>query len=360
MNYSLESLLKELVSFRSDSNHPDEIQKCFDFAKQYLEDSGLTVRTYLSNNIPSLIAAKKIKKHYQYILNGHLDVVPADYPDAFKVVKKGTRVYARGTADMKGTAAVLMKLMHDLNQDDVDVALMLTFDEEIGGRDGVEYLLNKHNYSCDCVIVPDGGNNFHLTLFQKGLLHVNLQAQGKSAHGSRPWLGDNAIEKLFQAYAVIQKAFPLKRDDKENWQTTVNVGQLAGGSAANMVAAKAEMNLDFRYINDRDRNKIIATLDTIVKKIKGLSYKIVLEGNQMAVSLQNNYVKKIINIASKQGVEIIPEKSHTASDARFFSAKEIPVIMINPICSKGHINDEWIDIKSLEKYYNILREFLIS
>lgn len=357
MNYSLQELIERLVSFRSTSNHPAEMQNCFEFVKAYLIESGLHVNIYVSNNVLSLVAAKKIKKHYKYILNGHLDVVPAEYPDAFKAIKKGDRLYARGASDMKGTVAVMIKLIKDLYKTDSDVALILTSDEEVGGEKGVNYLLNEKNYSCDCAIIPDGGNNFHLTLKQKGILHIKILARGIAAHGSRPWMGDNAIDKLLVTYSSIQKKFPL-HSNKNNWQTTLNLGKFQGGSATNMVADEAEMFLDFRYVKESDKNKFLKLMEKLSQKDTTIRYELLTKGDIMSVPLKNNYIQKIITLAKRQGLKLIPEKSNTASDARYFTAKNIPVVMINPLCSQGHIDNEWVDLKSLGDYFILLKNFI--
>ena len=359
MTYSLETLLEKLISFQTDTNHPAEMQKCLEFVKKYLIDAGLKVKTYKSNNIPSLVAAKTLKKHYQYILNGHLDVVPAEYPNAFKAVRKGNRMYGRGSGDMKGSAAVMMNIMKDLSKKNVDVAIMLTFDEEIGGNDGVKYLLNKEKYSCDCAIIPDGGNNFHLTLNQKGSLHVTLQAKGESAHGSRPWLGDNAVEKLIEVYSEIKQSFPIS-NNKDHWETTVNLGKFAGGSATNTVASAATMSVDFRYVNESDKERVLTLLRKLEKTTKGLSFEIDLHGYPMAVSPKNKYIKRFISTAKEKGIELVLENTPTGSDGRYFTEKNIPVIMTNPNCSKGHTDDEWVDMKSLVDHYSVHKAFLLG
>lgn len=359
----MKKLLEKLITFQSDKNHPQEIQKCFDFVVNYLKNTGLKVKTYSSNKIPSLIAAHKPKKHYQYILCGHLDVVPANYPDAYKTIIKGNRLYGRGTADMKGVVAAMIKLMSAianikmLSKKEIDVALMLTSDEEVGGLNGVNYLVNKIGYSCDCAIIPDGGKDFKLVLTEKGGVHVKITAKGKAAHGSRPWMGDNAIEKLINVYQKIQKNMP-KIDYKNLWIPTVNLGKLNGGDATNKVPSFAKMNLDIRYPRETQGKKILQLIKKSVNKFKGVSYEVLIKVSVMTTSKNNKYIQKILNIAKKQKINLKLHKAHGASDGRFFSAKDIPVIMFRPVGSESHVDNEWIDLKSLQKFYQILKDFL--
>lgn len=357
----MQKLISQLISFQSDKNHPEEIKKCFDFVVRDLEKSGLKVKIYQKNGQWSLIAAKTLKKHYRFILNGHLDVVPAAYKDAFKPTVKGNRLYGRGASDMKGPNVALIQLIKDLakNQPQADVALMLTTDEEIGGLNGVGYLIEEKGYSCDCVIIPDGGNNFELLLGEKGVLHVKIKAKGKATHGSRVWEGDNALDKLIRVYQKIRKKMPLVSKN-DHWKLTLNLGILKGGEATNIVCDSALMQLDFRFPQKKQYKSLIQLIKTEITKEKNVSWEIIAEGPPLINKPNNQYFKKIQTIAQKHGQKLKLAKEPGASDGRFFSEKGIPVIMFKPICSYAHVDNEWIDLKSLDLFSQILRDFLLS
>jgi succinyl-diaminopimelate desuccinylase len=353
----MKPILAKLIGFQTDQYHPRELKNCADYVKALLKKSGLPSKMYFSQGKYSLITAKKLKKHYQYILCGHLDVVPADYPKAFTPVIKGDRLYGRGAADMKGVDAAMIKLMLSSGLKYADAALMLTTDEEIGGFNGVRFLIEKQGIRCDCAIVPDGGKNFELVLAEKGVLHVKLTAKGKSAHGSRPWVGDNAIEKLISAFQFIKTNMP-ETDFNNLWKPSVNLGKLAGGDAANKVPGRAEMYLDFRFPENKDRTIIKKLLNKAVKKHQGLAWKPMVEGDILKTSPKNKYVKKMLKTAEALGIKMEFDKCHGASDGRYFSAHNIPVLMFAPKASAAHIDNEWVDLKSLNKFYMLLKNFL--
>jgi len=355
----MKNLLKNLIRFRSDKNHPEEIRNCFNFVVENLKEKRLKVKKYFSNDTPSLVAARRFKKHYQYILNGHLDVVPANYLNAFNPEIKRTRLYGRGAGDMKGTVAAMIELMKDPQLQKVDMALMLTSDEEVGGFNGVKYLLEKHKYSCDCAIIPDGGENFSLILAEKGVLHIKFEAKGKAAHGARPWLGDNALDKLIRIYQNIKNSLP-KVTPPDNWQPTVNLGVLKGGDATNKVPDQAVMQLDFRFPDTEDEGKILDLIEYETKKEKKVKWEILARGYPLINNPKNLYLKKIQQVAKKEKIRLKIKKEHGASDGRFFSERKIPVIMFKPVCSGSHIKNEWIDLESLAKFYRLLKSFLLS
>ncbi|MGB9706926.1 MAG: M20 family metallopeptidase [Microgenomates group bacterium] len=357
ISHSFLKLLKNLLRFKSSRDYPKEIEACFNFVRGYLERGGLKVRIFSNKSSLSLVAARRHKKHYHYILNGHLDVVPANYPYAFTPIIKGRKIYARGASDMKGTVAAMIELMRDSELRGVDMALMLTTDEEIGGFDGVQYLLGRQKYSCSCAIIPDGGENFSLILAEKGVLHLRFVAKGKAAHGSEPWRGDNALDKLIRIYQNIKNSLP-RVTAKDNWRPTVNLGVLRGGDATNKVADEGMMQLDFRFPKIDDEAEILDLVNNEIKREKGVRWEILARGSPLTNDSNNFYFKKIQNVAKKEKIRLKIKKEHGASDGRFFSERKIPVIMFKPVCSGSHINNEWIDLESLEKFYRLLKSFL--
>ena len=282
-------LLKKLISFQTDKNHLKEIKSCFDFLNIYLRNAGLKVKLYSYKGSISLVASKVLKKHYQFILNGHIDVVPASYKNAFNPQVKSGRLYGRGASDMKGPVSSLIELVKDKDLIKKDIALILTSDEETGGYNGVDYLVNKKGYSCDCVIIPDGGNNFELVLKEKGLIHVKLISFGKASHGSQPWLGKNAIDILINLYLELKKNIPETKPGNR-WQPTLNLGKLSGGDAVNKVPGQAEMYLDFRFPQKSQKQKILNLLKKLCQKYKA-NLKIKSIGDLLDTKAKNKYIQ---------------------------------------------------------------------
>jgi succinyl-diaminopimelate desuccinylase len=72
--------------------------------------------------------------------------------------------------------------------------VLITGDEEIGGYNGARSALGEIN--CDFCIALDGGRVDKIVVKEKGILRLKVVARGKTAHGARPWQGENAIERL--------------------------------------------------------------------------------------------------------------------------------------------------------------------
>jgi len=242
------------------------------------------------------------------------------------------------------------------NNLDKNLGLMITSDEEVGGFYGVNMLLNQVNWSCDLAIVPDGGERLgRIVIEEKGIIQLKIAAKGKSAHGSRPWLGINAIEKLFDEYRKITHLFD---NTGKTWAPTCSLNVINAGKAVNQVPEYAEAKLDIRYPS-------LINPDELFEKIKSmtqLELEKIKEANPMIIDPNNKYLQKMIEITKKNiNKEVVLCKEEGASDARFFSAKNIPVIMFSPEnFNSAHSTNERVSITELKLFHEILNEFIKS
>jgi len=152
--------------------------------------------------------------HKPVLLIGHLDVVEArreDWStDPFQLVEKDGDFYGRGTLDMKGPDAImlaaLIRLKHEGWRPARDIILALTADEEGGGANGVEWLLEHHRPLVDAQFVLSGDDYsvltengrplfFKLVASEKVYADFQLRVTNKGGHSSEP-VPDNAIYTL--------------------------------------------------------------------------------------------------------------------------------------------------------------------
>lgn len=348
------NLINDLVCFKTVYPNYEEFYKCIEYIKDYFKGSRLHIKEYNFNNDVSLVISNTISKELDIIFCGHIDVVPAD-DKLFKIRKSADILYGRGVCDMKGQVAVLMTLMKELDTDK-KIALFLTSDEERGGFNGTNRLLMK-GYSCKVAVVPDGGSDFNLIIEEKGVLQLKITAVGTECHSSQPWVGQNPIIKLMELYNIIISKYPLPKNDTD-WRTSVSLTKIEAGNAINKIPDSAAMYLDIRHINDDKKEDILSFLN-------GLSNDISIDtldvGDVFYTDKDNYFIKKYIDICKtvlNHPIEVI--KYSGASDARFFSAKSISCIMMNPIGGNFHGSDEWVNIKSLYILLDIYKEYIKS
>ena len=351
----MKELLEELIKFKTidDNNKYDnEFIKCFDYIKNYLKDTKLFFKDYIFNGHRSIVIANTKDKDLDIIFCGHIDVVPGN-DEQFNPVIKDNKMYGRGTFDMKGHDAVMIEIMKNLNTN-YKVALFLTTDEEDGGFNGTDLLLNKEGYTSKFAIIPDGGNDFDLVVEEKGVYQLELSYKGKPAHSSTPYLGINAIVKLFDIYNKLIEIYPIPKDN-DDFRTSINLGYINGGDFINCVPSSAKMGLDIRHITKDTKEEIY---DNIKKIDKDVEIKTIEESYEFKY-IESELSKEFLNIAKDVlNRKIKTTKCASSSDARFFYKNNISTIIMNAKGNDMHGNNEYILLDSLDKLYEIYSKFI--
>jgi acetylornithine deacetylase len=100
-----------------------------------------------------------------------------------------------------------------------------------------------NNYSTVVFGEPTEGK---LAAGHKGMLGLHLKVKGKAAHSGYPWLGVSANNILIEALGLLLEFESSLPSSKKYGKTTMNIGKISGGLAANVVAESAEANISFR------------------------------------------------------------------------------------------------------------------
>jgi len=351
----LVKLISDLVGFRTTSDNPEEVKKCADYILSYLRGRGIIIKKYIKNDKISIVALFLETKKPKIFLNAHFDVVPAS-SHSFAPKILGDRLYGRGSDDCKAQVAALMLLMKDFAKQKrkPDIGIMLTSDEEVHGRDGVDYLLSEEGYGCEFALVADGGKNFDIVTKHKGVLQVRVSAIGKSAHSAYAWEGgQNAIDKLITAYAEIRKMFPSLK--KPAWKISANLTKISGGDVLNKIPDYAELYLDIRRTEKDSEAAILKRLGGV----EGVQVEKIAAAEMLETDESNPYVKKLRASAEKiLKRKIKTNREHGATDARYFSARGMPAVLFKPLGADAHSESEHVVISSLQPYYEILIDFV--
>lgn len=348
------NILDSLVSYATVDGEQSAIENCFEYVATFLKDRGMHVKAHRIQGHPSIVATSQYTKSPKILLQAHLDVVPG-HDDQFSLKLEGDRLIGRGVIDMKFAAACFMLLADELmgSLKNYDFGIMFTSDEETGGEHGVKALLQR-GYRGQICILPDGGDNWQLMSSAKGAWFVRLFASGEMAHGSRPWEGISATDKLIQTIIDIQKYF--KSQNKE--EDTLNVSTMLGGSAMNQVADSAEATLDIRYV-DQQNFDIIQKVVTKATQKHGTELETLYIAPDYKADLDHPLVQTFTNILKhelKQSLKTTVD--YGSSDARYFAPYDIPCILIRPTGGGAHTDHEWVSLKELHKFYSIIVSYV--
>lgn len=351
---TLPQLLADLVSFKTVTGDNLAAADCMDYLEDFLAQRGMNITRLASNDVPSMVATTRSTKKPRLLLQAHLDVVPCSN-SLYQLQEDEGKFIGRGSFDMKFAGAVFLKLVDELkhNLADYDFGIMFTFDEEIGGQNGVGALLSM-GYSAEVCILPDAGDNWQIEITQKGVWIVRLKATGVSVHGSRPWEGDNAIHRLLLSLQEISLLFDAQHAKTD----TLSINKIQGGSAVNQVADQADAVLDIRFLSEENFKRLSQKIEIIAGK-----HRIDIETTAcikpVKTDLENPFVASFLKMAEQiHGRPLGHMSSLGNSDAHYFGERGIPVILSRPDGGAAHSNVEWIDKSSLEKYYQLIKAYV--
>lgn len=350
----LEHHLTQLVSHPSVSGDIEANKSIIDYCLTELGKTVDSVDVISINGVPALYASTRNTRKPKLLLQAHLDVVPAD-PAAFALKEKDGKYLGRGVFDMKFAAACYLTLAEELagTLQDYDFGIMLTCDEEIGGDNGVGYLLDN-GYSADVCLLPDGGDEWRVEATCNAVWLIRLTSQGVTAHGSRPWEGQNAIASLVKALNEIQSVFgELKRG-----RNSITISQIHGGTAINQVPESAEATVDMRFLDAEQHEAFKQTVKAIIDNHK-LGIDVIADTTAGNIDMKNPRVIDFLLVAERiHGQPLGTTHSLGASDGRFFAEKNIPAIIVRPHGGGHHSAIEWIDKIELHKFYEVIKAYV--
>lgn len=288
------------------------------------------------------------------VLNGHMDVVPGG-PEQFEPVRRGGRLHGRGAYDMLGATAAFLPVMaacRDLRR--IKVRLMAVPDEETGGRLGTGHLVAA-GWRGDFVIAGEP-TNLDIGIQAKGVLQVEVSVGGVSAHGSRPWLGQNAILRGYEVFDHIA-GLPFAGERSPLYRgPSLNLARIAGGDSVNQVPDRCLLTLDIRYLPGQDPARILGE----IRGVEGVEAVAVLVSEPAAVAAPEHPAVQALAdaVASATGRRPRLFGQDGASDVRYFTRHGVAGVEFGPSGGGHHGPDEYLELDSIPVYIDCLIGFL--
>ena len=243
-------LTERLITY--DTSTPEALRSAAAFIKGWLEARDIPVGERHFDGLPVVLADVGPQDAPTVVFHGHLDVVPAR-DGQFTPRIEGDRLIGRGAYDMKGALAAMMCAVREAaEQDRVRVRFVCVPDEESE---------DVSNRSTD-VLVAEGlrgdfaltgePTDLHIGVQAKGVLALRVEVAGTAAHGSTPWLGDNAILKAHDTFRRIE-TLPFSRESSDLFdRASINLARIEGGDAFNKVPDTCTMDVDIRFLPNQD------------------------------------------------------------------------------------------------------------
>jgi succinyl-diaminopimelate desuccinylase len=350
------ALAERLITY--DTSTLEGMQSAAGFVKGWLEARDVEVTGTVHNGRPVLAATIGPADGPTVVLHGHLDVVPGR-PEQFTPRIEDDRLYGRGAYDMKGGLAAMMCAVHDLaSEQRVRLHFLCVSDEEseeIEQR-GSDYLVQE-GYIGDFAITGEP-TDMHIGIQAKGVLAMRIEVTGTAAHGSTPWVGDNAVLKAIDVFRQIE-VLPFARESSDLFdRPSINLGRIFGGDALNKVPDLCVIDVDVRYLPGQDADEIRAAVDALpdARVVK------VFHRHPAIVEREDPFVQAlgeaISRVAPPPTGERLGVGRDGASDAISFLEAGVPAVECGPVGDGHHGPEEWVSIRSLEDYRRTLVEFI--
>jgi glutamate carboxypeptidase len=332
-----------------------------------LEERGCHVRIHRGRSsggcLRAVPAARRVAPPIQLLL-GHGDTVwPAGTLRRMPVELREGRLYGPGAFDMKGglvQAVFALEAVQLLGlEPPLPPILLVNSDEEIGSADSTARIRRlARNAERVFVLEPALGPRGDLKTARKGVGRYQVRVVGRAAHaGLDPERGASAILELSH---VIQAIFALN-DPRRG--VAVNVGTIAGGVAANVIASEAGAAVDVRVIHDEDASRIDRIMHGLRARTPGTS--VFVEGGMTRPPLERTAGNRHLwtlarEAAAELGLEIGEATAGGASDGNTTSQYAPTLDGLGAVGDGAHAHDEHVVVDRMPERAALLARLLLA
>jgi acetylornithine deacetylase len=371
-------ILDRLISFDTTSalsNLP-----LIEYVRHYLGSHGVDAHIDASpeGNKANLVATVGPRAQGGIMLSGHTDVVPVANQqwtrNPFQLSRSGERLYGRGTADMKSFIAAALALVPLLKHAGlrVPVHIVLSYDEEIGcfgAHRLVDYIARSLPRPAFAVVGEP--SEMQVANQHKGNYGFETAVRGREAHSSRPQLGASAIfaaselvVRLAGMAAEFRRATPdAAAREFEPPYSTINVGQINGGTAVNIIANECRFRWELRPVPGDDPRQLRERLDAFATG--DLLPRLQATAPEASIETQPLFALPALARDARSTAEQVVLRScgakralsvAFASEAGIFQQAGIPTVICGPgSIEQAHKPDEFIELSQIADCLAFLR-----
>lgn len=258
--YSLLKLHRSLMEIESITGNEYAVAN---YLTKYLKNSGLTVETqHVEDKRYNIYAYYGEQRNTSTVISSHIDVVPPHI--GYSV--DGTKIRGRGACDDKGPLAAqviaFLDLLHEGKLKEGDASLLFVVGEENSGI-GMRTASEGLGVSWDYAIFGEPTEN-KLGVGHKGIFAFDVEVIGRASHSGYPELGISATDILVPILHKIQN-LDLPKSDLLG-PSTVNIGKIEAGVAANVVPAHGKATIAIRVASDLD--EVVRLVHTVVDNVE--------------------------------------------------------------------------------------------
>lgn len=377
-----QAMIERLIGFNTVSR--DSNLGLIEWVRDYLQGLGAITRLThdATGKKANLFATLGDSKKPGLILSGHTDVVPVDGQnwdtDPFKATLRDGKLYARGSADMKGFIGIILaqapKFVAALNDNRLDAPLhySLSYDEEVGciGVRGLIRDLEENNIRpAGCVVGEP--TSMQPIIAHKGTHRFRCAVHGREAHSSYVTRGVNAIEYAARVVVFIRQiADRLAQIETRDYgftvpYSTLSTGLIHGGIAANVVPKDCVFHFDMRTLPsaspDALYREIRAYADNLAREMHALDEAsgIDLEWLSQTAGLAAAETDAIVQWAMRLSGNSQVGKVSYGTEAGLFQKMGVATVICGPgDIAQAHSPNEFVALEQLAQCEHFMDRIL--
>jgi succinyl-diaminopimelate desuccinylase len=281
--------------------------KQFGYEVSFIEATGRPECSTEHPRINLIGRLKGARSGHALHFNGHIDVVPPGAGwtvDPFGAELRDGRIYGRGVTDQKAGIAASLFAIEAIRREGVklqgSVEQSATVDEESGGFAGVAYLA-EHGYIkrelIDYVIITEPLDYDRICLGHRGVYWFEILMRGRIAHGSMPFLGVSAIDRMARLIELVERELKPKLSKRRTTMpvepegargATINVNSIFGGQDLNSLQTPCVADL-CRAVFDR-RFLIEEELDNVRQEFIDLIEQLRAEDSELQYEMRDKLI----------------------------------------------------------------------
>ncbi|HEY1313159.1 MAG TPA: acetylornithine deacetylase [Steroidobacteraceae bacterium] len=377
------AMIERLIGFNTVSR--DSNLGLIEWVRDYLRGFGATTRlTYdATGKKANLFATLGDSKKPGLILSGHTDVVPVDGQawdtDPFLCSERDGKLFARGSADMKGFIGIILaqapKFVAALNDNRLDAPLhySLSYDEEVGciGVRGLIRDLEENNIRpAGCVVGEP--TSMQPIIAHKGTHRFRCTVRGREAHSSYVTHGVNAIEYAARLVVFIRQiADRLAQSEIRDYgftvpYSTLSTGVIHGGIAANVIPKECVFQFDMRTLPQTSPEALYQEILAQAQRLSGEMHAVDRESGidldwvSQTVGLAASESDAIVQWAKQLSRNTAVGKVSYGTEAGLFQKMGVPAVICGPgDIAQAHRPNEFVALEQLaqcEKFMDRILE----
>ncbi len=359
------TLLKELVAI--DSVNPSLVPGAAGetlIARalvQHLRGSGLDVELQEvvdgRSNVVATLMGRAPGRSLMFC--GHIDTVGvAGMTRPFDPVERDGRVYGRGSQDMKGGIAAMIGAARAIAErgslDRGSLVIACVVDEEHASI-GADALVTR--YRADAAVVTEP-TDLAVAVAHKGFEWVEIETEGRAAHGSRPREGRDAIVRMGRvlgAIEVLDRDLQAGRSHPLLGTASVHASLIEGGRELSSYPDRCSLQIERRTIPGEPIGVATREVETILERLGAADREFKAASRRMfarspyEIEASHELPRRLVESAGESGVDAPVIGMSFWTDAAVLGDAGIPSVLFGPTGAGLHGLEEWVEVQSVLK-----------